>query len=272
MATPIGNLGDFSPRAHEVLATVAVVLAEDTRRVRKLLNHFAITTRVRTLHEHNEEQEVPRLLTELAAGRDLGLVSDAGTPLLSDPGYRLVRACREAGFAVLAVPGASAVAAALAVAGVPPVPFTFAGFLPARAAGRTTFLARLAPLPHSLVLFLSPHRLAVELDACAQHLGGGREAVLLAELTKVYERCERGTLAGVAKRMQTALPRGEYTLVVGPPSEPAVPTATETAVRAALDDALSRGLSLAEARREVARRFGIPRREVYRLLTPQGSR
>jgi len=266
VATPIGNLGDLSPRAREVLSTVAMVLAEDTRRVRKLLNHFAITTQVRALHEHNEAREVPRLLTELAAGRDLGLVSDAGTPLLSDPGYRLVHACRKGGFEVLAVPGPSAVAAGVAVAGLPPVPFTFAGFLPSRAAGRITFLAGLAPLPHTLVLFLSPHRLAVELVVCARHLGGRREAVLLAEMTKVYERCERGTLAELAERMQSVLPRWEYTLVVGPPPEVAAPAVSAAAAQAALDAALASGLPLAEARREAARQLGISRRELYALI------
>ena len=135
VATPIGNLADCSPRAREVLGEVRVVLAEDTRRVRKLLTHFAIRSTVRSLHEHNEAREVPRLLAELAAGSDLALVSDAGTPLLADPGYRLVRACREHGVPVLTVPGPSAATAAVAVSGLPPVPFTFGGFLPAESGG-----------------------------------------------------------------------------------------------------------------------------------------
>ena len=272
VATPIGNLGDFSPRAREVLGAVTLVLAEDTRQVRKLLEHAAISARVRALHEHNEAQEVPRLIAELSAGRSLALVSDAGTPLVSDPGYRLVRACRERGVEVLAVPGPSAVAAAIAVAGLPPVPFTFAGFLPARAGARTAALSRLAPLPHTLVLFLSPHRLAIELAACARHLGGEREAALLAELTKVHERCERGALADLAARMASARPRGEYTLVVGPPPELSAPPVTAAALRAAFDDALASGLSLPEARRSVAEQFGISRKEAYRLLMPPAPR
>ena len=272
VATPIGNLGDLSPRACEVLGAVALVLAEDTRRVRKLLNHFAISSPVGALHEHNEEREVPRLLAELAAGADLALVSDAGTPLLSDPGYRLVRGCRQAGVEVLAVPGPSAVTSAVAVAGLPPMPFTFAGFLPARGGARIAFLARLGALPHTLVLLLSPHRLASELSACAQHLGGEREAALLAEMTKIHERCERGTLADLAKRMESAVPRGEYTLVVGPPPDAPPPAATAEAVKAALDELLASGLSLAEARRNLAKQFGISRREVYGLLTPRRPR
>ena len=266
VATPIGNLGDLSPRAREVLAGVAAVLAEDTRRIRKLLNHFAIKTPARPLHEHNEAREVPRLLAALAAGAQLALVSDAGTPLLADPGYRLVRACRERGIGVLAVPGPSAVPAALAVAGLPPIPFTFAGFLPARGGARAAALQARAGLPHTLVLFLSPHRLEEELAACADVLGGERESALLAELSKLHERCEWGTLGEVRSRLAGVAPRGEFTLVVGPPPVAATPAATPGAARAALDRALASGLPLAEARREAARRLGIPRRELYALL------
>lgn len=268
VATPIGNLGDLSPRAVEVLSAVAVILAEDTRRARKLLNHFQIRTPAKALHEHNEAREVPGLLTRLTAGEDLALVSDAGTPLVSDPGFRLVRACHERGIPVLAVPGPSAVVAALAVAGVPPVPFTFAGFLPAAAAARHTYLGRFAPLPHSLVLFLSPHRLAGELAACRDALGGGREAVVLAELTKLHERRHAGTLDELAGWAAAGEARGEYTLVVGPPvaASEAAPAPSPEAARAALDTELTAGLPLPEARRQAARRLGISRRELYALL------
>jgi len=274
VATPIGNLSDLSPRACEILAGVRLVLAEDTRHVRKLLNHYGITTAARALHEHNEAREVPRLVAELQGDAEFALVSDAGTPLLADPGYRLVRACRESGIEVLAVPGPSAVAAALSVAGLPPVPFTFAGFLPPRPGARAAALAAVATLPHTLVLFLSPHRLRPELEACADTLGGGREGALVAELTKIHERCERGSLAELAAWSAVAAPRGEYTLVVGPPAVAAATgeAATPEAARAAVEAALARGFDLAAARREAARALGITRRELYALTTRQGAR
>ncbi|TAM56901.1 MAG: 16S rRNA (cytidine(1402)-2'-O)-methyltransferase [Acidobacteria bacterium] len=274
VATPIGNLSDLSPRAREVLAGVRLVLAEDTRHVRKLLNHFGITTAAGALHEHNETREVPRLLAGLRDGAEFALVSDAGTPLLADPGYRLVRACREAGIEVVAVPGPSAVAAALSVAGLPPVPFTFAGFLPPRSGARAAALATLAALPHTLVLFLSPHRLRAELEACAATLGEQREGALLAELTKVHERCERGSLETLAAWAAAAVPRGEYTLVVGPPAvAPAARgAATPEDARAAVAAALARGLDLAAARREAAREIGVTRRELYALTVRPDAR
>jgi len=272
VATPIGNLGDISPRAREVLGEVRVVLAEDTRRVRKLLSHFAIRTAVRSLHEHNEAREVPRLLAELDAGSNLALVSDAGTPLLADPGYRLVRACREHGIPVLTVPGPSAATAAVAVSGLPPVPFTFAGFLPAKGGARRAALDALGSLPHTLVLFVSPHRLAAELAACASHLGQAREAALLAELTKVHERCVRGTLTELAVWAAGAQPRGEYTLVVGPPPTAATPSPSPEAARAAVDEAAARGLDRAAALRAAARAIGVTRRQLYALVTRRDSR
>ncbi len=274
VATPIGNLSDLSPRACEILAGVRLVLAEDTRHVRKLLNRFGITTAARALHEHNEAREVPRLLAELGAGAEFALVSDAGTPLLADPGYRLVRACRESGIEVLAVPGPSAVAAALSVAGLPPVPFTFAGFLPPRPGARAATLAALAALPHTLVLFLAPHRLRLELEACATALGREREGALMAELTKIHERCRRGSLAELAAWGGATTPRGEYTLVVGPPAVVAAvnEAATPEAARAAVEAALARGLDLAAARREAARALGVTRRELYALTMRQGAR
>jgi 16S rRNA (cytidine1402-2'-O)-methyltransferase len=266
VATPIGNLEDMSARARRLLGEVDLVLAEDTRRVRKILNHFNIATPARSLHDHNEAREVPRVMARLATGARVALVSDAGTPLLADPGYRLVRACRAAGVAVESVPGPSAAVAAIAVAGVPPYPFTFAGFLPAAAGARRTFLRDLAALPHTLVLFLSPHRLAAELDECATWLGERREAALLAELTKVHERYLGGTLRDVAEEARRLAVRGEFTLVVGPPAAGPPAQPTRTAARAALAQALGRGLELAAARRAAAQALGISRRQLYELL------
>ena len=267
VATPIGTLGDLSPRAREVLVAVDTILAEDTRHVRKLLNHFAIPTPARALHEHNEEREVAGLVERLAGGARMALVSDAGTPLLADPGYRLVRACRAAGIPVLSVPGPSAVTAALAVAGLPPYPFTFGGFLPAAGGARRRALDELAPLPHTLVLFLSPHRLAAELAACRDALGGKREAALLTELSKLHERWHGGTLEALAAATSELDARGEHVLVVAAAAPAPVAAPSTELARATLEEALATGLPLAEARREAARALGISRRELYALLS-----
>ncbi len=272
VATPIGTLDDLSPRAARVLAAVDCIIAEDTRQTRKILQRLAVTTRVRALHEHNERHLVPALVEELRQGKSLALVSDAGTPLLCDPGFRLVRACRDAAIPVLAVPGPSAITAALSVAGLPPYPFTFVGFLPATAVARRREVATLAEVPHTLVLFLSPHRLAAELAACAEGLGAERPAVLLAELSKLHERAERGSLGELAARAPAWTPRGEYTLVVAPPAAPPPPPVAPATAAAALAEALASGYPLAEARREAARRLGISRRALYELLARQPRR
>jgi len=272
VATPIGNLGDMSPRAVEVLGGVAAVLAEDTRNVRKLLNHFGVSTGAVAFHEHNEERLVPRLISRLSQGEELALVSDAGTPLLSDPGYRLVRACRQAGIEVLVVPGPSSVTAAISVAGVPPYPFSFLGFLPPRAGRRRQALQTVAGFPHTLVIFLSPHRLAEELADCRELLGSDREGVLLAELTKLHERAVSGTLDELAVSARKSPARGEYTLVVAPPREAGpiqMPTAQEA--REMLEAVLATGEELGSARRTAARRLGITRRQLYALLAGQNG-
>ncbi|NCO69196.1 MAG: 16S rRNA (cytidine(1402)-2'-O)-methyltransferase [Acidobacteria bacterium] len=266
VATPIGTLGDFSSRAREVLAAVKLILAEDTRQTARLLAHFAIRTPMRAFHDHNEDQVTPTLIARLAAGDDLALVSDAGTPLMSDPGYRLVRSCRDAGIEVRCVPGPSAITAALSVAGVAPLPFTFAGFPPARAGARAAFLGRLAAFDHTLVLFLSPHRLAAELAACQAAFGANREAALLAELSKLYERCWRGPLGELAGRAAVEQARGEYTLVVAPPAPPVAHAVTPAEAGRALQAVLDRGLDLAAARRAAAQELKMSRRELYALL------
>lgn len=266
VATPIGNLQDLSPRAVETLRGVGTVLAEDTRQVRKLLTHFGIPTPTQAMHEHNEARAVPALVARLRAGEEMALVSDAGTPLLSDPGFRLVRSCREAGVPVLAVPGPSAVSAALAVSGLPPIPFTFLGFLPPKAGARARLLAGLRTLPHTLVVFVSPHRLVDELAACAGALGADRPAALCSELTKLHERCRHGTLAELAVWAEDGEARGEHTLVIGPGTAPAGADASREDARRALEAALAKGLALADARREAASALGISRRRLFELL------
>ncbi|MGQ9494831.1 MAG: 16S rRNA (cytidine(1402)-2'-O)-methyltransferase [Thermoanaerobaculaceae bacterium] len=265
VATPIGSLGDLSPRAREVLTGVSAILAEDTRRTLKLLSAHGIKTRVVAFHAHNESQLSPRFLAELREGRSLALVADAGTPLLCDPGYRLVRSCRQEGLPVLAVPGPSAVTAALSVAGLPPYPFTFLGFLPPKKKQRQDFLAAFACLPHTLVIFLSPHRLSSELAACREILGAQREAALLAELSKLHERCLWGRLGNLSVDELTL--KGEFTLVVGPPEEEPRQRAILAQKARELVGALeAQGLPLAQARKRACEVLGIRRRELYQLL------
>lgn len=265
VATPIGNLGDMPARGIAVLADADAVLCEDTRVTAKLAARHGITPRLIALHEHNEEAMVPRLLARLAAGERLALVSDAGTPLLSDPGYRLVRAAIAAGHRVTAVPGPSAALAALAVSGLPPAPFLFLGFLPPKAAARRArirAIARLeaAGLAATLVLYEAPSRLAATLADLAAGLGADRPAAVARELTKLFEEVARGSLGALARRYAQAPPRGEVALVIGP--APAAAAADE-AVDRALAAAFAQGLGVREAAAAVAAATGRPRREVY---------
>jgi 16S rRNA (cytidine1402-2'-O)-methyltransferase len=213
VATPIGNLADTTARAVEVLESVDAIAAEDTRRTRKLLSHFGIRTPLVAFHEHNEERASHRIVRRLAHGDDIALVSDAGTPLVADPGYRLVvRAVRE-GIPVVPVPGASARTAALSVAGLPPMPFYFAGFLPRRSAARRRKLEELAGLRATLVFYESPHRIAACLADMAQVLGD-RDAAIARELTKVHEEIVRGGLLGLAEAGRDRSWKGEIVVLV----------------------------------------------------------
>lgn len=216
VATPIGNLGDLSARAREALATADLVACEDTRRTGRLLAHLGLEAKLVSLHEHNERRRLPRLLDELEDGATIALVSDAGTPLVSDPGFVLAREVLAAGLPVEAIPGPSALLAALVLSGLPPHPFTFAGFPPPKRGKRRTFFERFAPLDHTLVFYLSPHRLEAELTD-AHEILGDRPAALARELTKLHEEVLRGTLGelttAIAERGGSL--KGELTLVVG---------------------------------------------------------
>ena len=216
VATPIGNLDDLSPRALTVLRSVPWIACEDTRVARRLRTHFGLTARLVSYHDHNEARQVDFLLGRLRAGEDLALICDAGTPLISDPGYRVVRAARTADLPVRTVPGPSAVASALSVSGLPTDSFTFFGFPPGRrGAKRRAFLQRSAAAPGSLVLFESARRAAELLDELA-HLLGPREASLSREMTKIHEEHWFGSLAELARRAREEPPRGEVTIVVAP--------------------------------------------------------
>ena len=261
VATPIGNLRDVSLRALEILAGADVIACEDTRVTRKLMAHYGIATPLTPYHDHNATTARPKLIARLAEGARVALVSDAGTPLVSDPGYRLVRAAHAAGHAVTTAPGPSAVLAALAVAGLPTDRFFFEGFLPAKEAARRTRIAALARIPATLVLFETGPRLAAALADLAAGLGE-REAAICRELTKLHEEVRRGSLSELAGVYREAPePRGEMVVVVAPPAEQEAAGAEE--VDALLRNALER-LSVKDAVDEVAGVSGQPRREVYR--------
>lgn len=216
VATPIGNLADLTPRAQETLRTVAAICAEDTRRSGQLLAHFGIERPLLALHEHNEEALSQRIVARLLEGQSLALVSDAGTPLVSDPGYRLVRAARAAGVRVSPVPGACAAIAALSVAGLPSDRFAFEGFLPAKASARRERLVRLAGEPRTLVFYEASHRIAESLADCRAAFGDARPAVLARELTKLFETVLDGTLADLHARVEADdnQRKGEFVLMV----------------------------------------------------------
>ena len=262
VATPIGNLGDLSPRARQVLAEVAAICAEDTRRSGQLLAHFGIATPLLALHEHNEQQLAQRLVARLLAGDSLALVSDAGTPLVSDPGYRLVQAARAAGIRVSPVPGPCALIAALSVAGLPSDRFAFEGFLPAKASARRERLAALAGETRTLVFYESAHRIEESLaDLCAA-FGGERPAVLARELTKLFETVLDGTLANLQSRVQADPDqrKGEFVLVVQGMGEDADAKLAEGRRVHAI---LARQLPPSTAAKLAAEITGAPRKALY---------
>jgi 16S rRNA (cytidine1402-2'-O)-methyltransferase len=272
VATPIGNLEDLSARARTVLARVSLVAAEDTRRARTLLTHLGVDVPLRSLHEHNEAGRIPELLDTLRAGRDVALVSDAGTPLIADPGYRLVRACVDAGLPVRPIPGPSALTAALSVAGIATDRFRFEGFLPARSGPRREALAALAREPCTLVFYEAPHRIAAMLEDGAEVLGPERRAWVGRELTKRFESHRSGELAGLAELLRTeAEPaRGEFVVVVEGAS--AVPEPATLDAEALLD-ALLEELPASRAAKVAARVTGAPRQALYqRALEREGKR
>lgn len=265
VATPIGNLGDFTPRAAATLAGADVIACEDTRTTRKLLRLTGTTSTARMVpyHDHNGAEMRPWLLEQLEAGRQVALVSDAGTPLVSDPGYKLVAACRDAGITVVAVPGASAVLAALTVSGLPSDRFMFAGFLPAAEGARRLQITELAELTATTIWFETPARIARSLTDMADILGP-RDAVIARELTKLHEEILRGTLDELAARLASgpAL-KGEIVLLVAGRSRD--DEAMDDAQLAAMLRAELEGQRLRDAVKSVVEMTGLPRNRVYRL-------
>ena len=273
VATPIGNLGDLSPRALATLRSAAVVLCEDTRVTGAMLARHGVSVTMVPLHEHNEDDQTPRILDRLRAGERVALVSDAGTPLVSDPGYRLVRAAIAAGLPVGAIPGPNAAVMALTLSGLPPHPFLFLGFLPVKAGPRAAELARLraverAGLAASLIFYEAPHRLAETLAALAEAFGPERPAAVARELTKRFEEVRRGDLGSLAGYYGREAARGEIAIVVGPaPAE----TAGAAELDKSLRDALASGMSVRDAAAAVAAATGLPRKQVYALALRIGT-
>ncbi len=282
IATPIGNLEDITQRALRVLREVEVIACEDTRRTRVLLNHFGIKTRTISYHEHNERERAAPLGELLHSGKSIAIVSDAGTPLISDPGFRIVDTAIEGGITVVPIPGPTAFVAALVASGLPSDQFFFAGFLPARANTRRSRLEELAAIQATLVFYEAPHRIAVSLSDALDVLGN-RKAAVARELTKIHEEIARGTLLELAKRFsQSTATRGEIVLLIsGAGVEESGSGANELAGAA---DASSRGLSARvrqlesegldsrAALKKAARELGLKRAEAYRLIVAQKNR
>jgi 16S rRNA (cytidine1402-2'-O)-methyltransferase len=264
--TPIGNLEDASPRLARVLAEADLVACEDTRQTRKLLTHLGVKTRMTSYHDVDERDRAQELADRVAAGLRLALVTDAGMPGVSDPGYHLVAACLERGVQVEVVPGPSAVLAALVVSGLPTDRFCFEGFPPRRVGARDRRLAELAAEPRTMVFFEAPHRALATLAAMAAAFGGDRPCAVVRELTKVHEEVLRGSLAEVAERLAANGPRGELTLVVGgaPAGRPSAAGAADLAAEVAA--LVAGGASTRDAIATVARASGTPRRAVYQAV------
>jgi 16S rRNA (cytidine1402-2'-O)-methyltransferase len=258
VATPIGNLGDLSPRAADALRRADLILAEDTRVTAKLLAHVGATAPMERYDDHSGERERRSIVARLGS-EAIALVSDAGTPLISDPGYKLVRDAREAGHAVHTIPGPSAAIAALTLAGLPTDRFLFLGFLPPKAKARADAIAEIAAMRATLVLYESGPRLGDSLAALYEGLGS-RNAAVAREITKLHEECVTGTLEDLARRYSSAPPKGEIVIVVGPPGEAV--QASDEELDAALDEALAR-MSPSRAAAEVAERLKLPRKRAY---------
>lgn len=265
VATPIGNLQDIGRRALEVLASADLILAEDTRHSAKLLSHYGIATACRPFHEHNEARQVAQIVRRIAAGTRVALICDAGTPLISDPGYRLVAALREQGHAVIPVPGPSAVICALSVAGLPTDRFCFEGFLPTRSSARRNLLHTLVHEPRTLIFYESPRRVLSAIVDMAAEFGDARRAVLARELTKIHESVIGGTLAELRDRLEShpQQRRGEYVIVVAgaPPHEDHAATAVDAE---ALLRVLVEELPVRQAVAIAARITGGKRNVLYR--------
>ena len=263
VSTPIGNLGDFSFRAIDVLRGASVILAEDTRHSRKLLDRYEIRTPVASYHEHNEAKMTPGLIARLKAGDDLALISDAGTPLLSDPGARLVAAAIDAQIMVTPIPGASALLSALVASGISADRFTFYGFLPRKGRERASILAELASLTHTAVLYEAPTRLADTLAALEEYGAGQKTIAVAREMTKQYEEVRRGTVSTLRAYYSDTPPKGEVVIVLGGAE---VRRVDESDVRARARALASEGFSARDVVAQLVAELGVPRNKAYAIV------
>jgi len=264
VGTPIGNLEDITFRALRVLKQADVIAAEDTRHTGKLLQHFQIKTPQISYHDHNTQQRIPQLVARLEKGEAIALVTDAGMPGISDPGYELVCACVEAGITVVPIPGPSAVVAAVAAAGLPCDRFTFEGFLPVKGKSRKARIEALKEEARTAVFYESPHRILKTLTELAAALGSDREVAIARELTKRYEEFWRGTVGDAIAHYKTTPPKGEFTLLIAPAPEFSRSLSTEEII-AELKNLLAQGRSRTEASRDLAKRTDKSKREIYQL-------
>ncbi|HEV8138180.1 MAG TPA: 16S rRNA (cytidine(1402)-2'-O)-methyltransferase [Pyrinomonadaceae bacterium] len=275
VATPIGNLEDITQRALRILREVDLIACEDTRHTRKLLNHFAITTATISYHEHNEQERAAKLCEVLESGKNVALVSDAGTPLVSDPGFRVVQAAVDRGISVVPIPGASAVITALSVSGLPTDQFLFAGFLPARTGARRAKLDELRTVAGSLVFYEAPHRIKATLQDAREVLGN-REAFVARELTKLHEEFARGTLSElVEKFLQNETPRGEMVLIIsGQAAELPSPSTINPNIRLGerIEQLEGEGMDQKSALKQAAKELGMKRADAYRMMVNQKNR
>ena len=272
VATPIGNLEDITMRALRILKEADLIACEDTRQTLKLLSHFDIQKRLMSYHEHNEITRAPEIVIELEQGAKVALVSDAGTPAISDPGHRLVALCVRHGIKVQPIPGASAFVAALAASGMPIEEFVFLGFLPSRQAERRKSLRALASEPRTLAIYEAPHRLLETLEDALEILGN-RPAVIAREVTKMYEEFQRGHIADLVEATRKKSPRGEITLLIAPADDKTQnseqadnPQNTIPLARRVEDIILERGTDQKAALKQAARERGLTRREAYKQL------
>lgn len=272
VATPIGNLEDITHRALKLLGEVDVIACEDTRHTRKLLNHYGINTKTISYHEHNERQRAAELLDRLKSGLDVAVVSDAGTPSINDPGFRLVRLAIDNHVRVIPVPGANALTTALVASGLPTDEFFFGGFLPARSGARRARFAELRSLPATLIFYEAPHRIAATLQD-AREILGEREAVVARELTKMHEEFVRGRLSELAKHFSSAeSARGEMVLIIDRSLIEGTESKNEHEISSLVATLEGEGTDYRSALKKAAKKLGISRDEAYRRLATERSR
>jgi 16S rRNA (cytidine1402-2'-O)-methyltransferase len=260
VATPIGNLADITLRALSILSRADAIYCEDTRHSAKLLDHFGIKTKRRPFHEHNEEREIARTIEDLSAGKRIAIISDAGTPLISDPGFKLVRTAAAERIPVISIPGPAALITALATSGLPTDAFFFAGFLPPKSAARRTRLTELQSIPATLIFYEAPQRVEETLADMSATLGD-REAVIARELTKRHEEISRGSLGALSAGLAGQTPKGEIVLLVAPPGKTEI---TDDEISDRLERALQ-SMSLKDAAKTIADELAVPKARVYAL-------